>query len=71
MTIICSNIITISDCTDIDLQNYVVKFEDVRGELPLQYDGIPFVQLGTEVRVCHQSKRRNVKKQKINEVIFL
>jgi len=36
------------------LEGHTVTFEEKRGENAVQYDGVPFIMLGNEVRGCHQ-----------------
>ncbi|KAL4233952.1 hypothetical protein ACF0H5_005607 [Mactra antiquata] len=35
-----------------------IKFEDKHGEVPICYDGIPWILIGTEVRECHNGPNR-------------
>lgn len=45
------------------VDGFLIKFEDTRGEVPVAYDGVPFIQLGTEVRECHQGPDRKKKRK--------
>ncbi|XP_052278193.1 uncharacterized protein LOC127876766 isoform X1 [Dreissena polymorpha] len=41
----------------------VFRFEEMRGSMPIPFDGCPFVQLGTEVRECHHGPNRKETKK--------
>ena len=47
------------------LEQCAVRFEEKNGELPIDYDGIPFVILGTEVRECQYGQDRSMPQTKV------
>ena len=50
------------EVTSSDLNH--VLWEDRRGDVPIDFNGTPFVIVGKEVRECHNGPKRKKRKEK-------
>ena len=53
----------------VSLEGWSIKFEDIRGAVPIPYDGVPFIQLGSETRECQYGPDRNRNRKKKDMIL--